>query len=398
MLSSHVLVNMSNLSSDKFIKKPSMSQVFSGTLVSLQIGRGIAALLVSLFHAGALIEINCGYTPVHGALAFGYAGVDFFFVLSGFIIFRRHIRDRGQPEKLVDFGWRRVVRIYPVYWLVTLAVLPVHFLVPTYGKGDELTVHAIITSLALVPTQQAPILVAGWTLIHEMWFYLLFACLIGVRGQWLRWVLGLWCACAAAFALAVIDPKIIVCQPWLRLIFSPFNFEFVLGCFAGWLVGVPRLQNVSPRIWQALVIGGVLLYLLAAASRLPVEIVGNRVMLMGLIAFLVVLGSAGNELGDVSRIGKNRRVWTLGLVLLGDASYSLYLLHVPTLSAGWKAAEVLGLVKVLGPLSTGLLIVIGCVVLSCLFHLWIEKPLVQKLRMKRLSLAANRSTANNLPR
>jgi peptidoglycan/LPS O-acetylase OafA/YrhL len=161
-------MKIGEFSSGESTEKPSISQVSSGTLVSLQIGRGIAAFVVALFHAGALVEINCGYTPAHGVFAVGYAGVDFFFVLSGFIIFRRHIQDRGRPEKLADFGWRRVVRIYPVYWLVTLAVLPVHFLVPTYGKGDELTVHAIITSLILIPTQQAPILVVGWTLIHDL--------------------------------------------------------------------------------------------------------------------------------------------------------------------------------------------------------------------------------------
>ena len=94
-------------SSGESIAKPSRSQIASGTLVSLQIGRGIAALLVALFHAGALVEINCGYSPLHGVLAFGYAGVDFFFVLSGFIIFRRHIRDRGRPEQLADFGLKR---------------------------------------------------------------------------------------------------------------------------------------------------------------------------------------------------------------------------------------------------------------------------------------------------
>ena len=69
------------------------------------------------------------------AFNFGYAGVEFFFVLSGFIMVLVHRRDFGQPSKALVFMRKRVVRIYPIYWLVMAFLLAIYFVSP--GRGPD---------------------------------------------------------------------------------------------------------------------------------------------------------------------------------------------------------------------------------------------------------------------
>jgi peptidoglycan/LPS O-acetylase OafA/YrhL len=93
-----------------------------GKLSGVQTARGVAALTVVLYHATRALSLPqyLGYIPFGNSLGFGHAGVDFFFVLSGFIIMHAHTADIGRPERLYRYMWRRVTRIYPIYWVVTL--------------------------------------------------------------------------------------------------------------------------------------------------------------------------------------------------------------------------------------------------------------------------------------
>lgn len=350
-------------------------------LESLQVGRGVAALLVVLVHATTFVRLNYNESFAGGLFIAGSAGVDFFFVLSGFIICHRHGRDIGHPERVADYGWRRLVRIYPVYWIVTLAILPAYFLVPHYGQGDETSPYVITTSLLLLPAYRSPILVAGWTLIHELWFYCLFAGLIAVRGRWFRWVAGVWVLGVAGFVFSVWDQRVLAANPWLRMVLAPVNFEFVLGGLAAWLVG-----RAAPLMGSSRVLLGVGLFAFAAFSLAPVTgqaLHLNRVLTFGVSSFLIVLGAAGWELAARSRPDGPAVSLPRGLVFLGDASYALYLLHGPVLSAACKLAVALGLVKSWGPDVAGWLAVVACVVVACGFHQWIEKPLLRWLRHRR---------------
>lgn len=371
----------------------------SDKLESLQIGRGVAALLVMLVHATTFVRLNYHETFAGNLFIAGSAGVDFFFVLSGFIIWHRHARDIGQPERVADYGWRRLVRIYPAYWIVILAILPAYFLVPRYGLGDETSPYIITTSLLLVPAYRPPILVAGWTLIHELWFYLLFAGLIAFRGRWFRWVVGLWVAGVAGFVSALWNSRLLAADPWLRTVLSPVNFEFVLGCLAAWLVSHPRLQRSTPRMWCAVLLAGGLAFttLMLVPALLPGAFLGNRVLGFGLSAFFIVLGAAGWDLS--TRTGQAAgSTLTRGPVFLGDASYSLYLLHGPVLSATCKLAVALGLVKSWGANTVGWLAVIASVVTACAFHRWIERPLLHWLRSRRSNQAENPAPEKSVSR
>jgi exopolysaccharide production protein ExoZ len=341
---------------------------------SLQVGRGVAALLVLLFHAGSLLQFNGGALFAGGVFRFGAAGVDFFFVLSGFIIFYRHARDFGHPERLGDYGWRRFARVYPVYWVVTLAVLPAYFLLPGFGQGYETRPDVVATSFLLLPANQGPVLYVGWSLVHELWFYLLIGGLIAFRGRWFRYPVAVWCAVVAGSAFWFQGTSWFS-NPWIRVAFSPLNFEFVLGCLAAWLVTRPRAAQIPNRIWRGLLGAGVAAFLGfgLAHSHVPEILSHHRVSAYGFSAFLIVLGAVGSTPWPPFR---SSRVMT-GMVFLGDASYSLYLVHVPVLSAVWKAAEVLGIEGFWGSQPVAWAAVATSIVTAGLFHRLIEGPLLR---------------------
>src|SRR5260221_9879970 len=102
-------------------------------LNSLQACRAVAAILAVLFHASVgifALDKYFGHKPFGPVFDFGFAGVDFFFVLSGFIMMHIHAADIGQPRALRAYLWKRFTRIYPAYWAVLIVLTPVFFLVP----------------------------------------------------------------------------------------------------------------------------------------------------------------------------------------------------------------------------------------------------------------------------
>ena len=100
----------------------------------IQALRGLAALLVVMFHTTELNHKNFQQEFLFNIFAFGSSGVDFFFVLSGFIIYFIHRFDVGQRNKLKPFLLKRLIRVYPMYWLVTLALLPYIFFNSLFGS------------------------------------------------------------------------------------------------------------------------------------------------------------------------------------------------------------------------------------------------------------------------
>ena len=101
---------------------------------SLQVYRGFAAILVVLYHASHNLSGYFNSTALSDFFAFGHAGVSFFFVLSGFIIFEIHRGDIGRPQQVKSYLYKRITRIYPAYWLVTLALVPAWLLVPSISS------------------------------------------------------------------------------------------------------------------------------------------------------------------------------------------------------------------------------------------------------------------------
>ena len=138
--------------------------------------RGLAALLV-VFHHGVLQFP--GLRDRYAHFEFGQAGVDIFFVISGFVIYLASIEGRIRPGEFVK---RRIVRIVPLYWVATLALVAAAVCAPQLFATTVVTPQNVGQSLLFIPSYSAafpdqiwPVLVPGWSLNYEMFFYGLFA-------------------------------------------------------------------------------------------------------------------------------------------------------------------------------------------------------------------------------
>ena len=235
-------------------------------LRTIQAARAIAANLVVFSH---LFFVEAKYTASGILPAFtlyGIAGVDLFFVVSGFIMVAVAGRDRGP----IEFLWRRVTRIYPTYWLVSLMVLATTLIAPTFVNSSITTPISLWRSFLLVPDRTFPLLAVGWTLVYEMYFYLAFAIFLALR---ISVFVGLIAWGVLILIIGAAFPDQIASSPVLRVVVSPLTAEFMMGAFVGMLW---RRRCVP----GALAVGAVGL---ALVDQLMEELVGL---------------SAGEEIGD----------------------------------------------------------------------------------------------------
>ncbi len=189
---------------------------------SLQAGRFLAAMAV-VFHHAVISVAEFVDTPPRSVATFldyGYLGVDFFFVLSGFII---HYTMTSKPKPALQFVFERLGRIFLPYWPIAVAMVAAYTILPQLsGSGRE---WGWLSSLTLFPTAFPPALSVAWTLQHELAFYLIYAMLFFSK----RLTLGLsmWCG-SLALANLTIFPE----GPITKLLLDPINVEFIAGVAA----------------------------------------------------------------------------------------------------------------------------------------------------------------------
>lgn len=313
--------------------------------------------MVVFFHAeGMAAEYFNGGWP-----SFGAAGVDIFFVISGFIMWITTAPERTTPS---SFMVNRIVRIVPLYWLMTLLLYGgwLIFRDPTQLPP----VSNLLQSLLFIPYASArtgdvqPLLITGWTLNYEMFFYTVFACGFLLARRYRMLFVG-----AVLGSLVASRYLVVPSSPMTMTYTSPLLIEFIIGC----LLGIVYERGALPRPAIAvslLIVGSVLLLnsgMLSASS-----IGGGRFVRWGLPAFLVVVG--------VLSLESSLKVWRLP-ALLGDASYSIYLTHSVVLST--LKSAVLIVAGTLPPLMVGGFIVAGCIAsiaAGVLVYRFVETPLL----------------------
>jgi len=356
-----------------------LSRPVPRNLFGLQAGRAIAALLVVLFHNSQSIFVlpkYWGEKPFGNVFDFGDSGVMFFFVLSGFIILHAHYNDLGHPSQILDYAWKRIRRIYPVYWVILAMTLPIYFLNPQMGEGYETHLGIILSSFALVhfDSPDAVILVS-WTLFHEVLFYALFAVALwrprvgfGVMAVWLL---------LSLLDLAPHSRSLLV-----DFYFSSLHLLFGFGMAAAWWVRRARVK------WPALAtLCGVVIFLAAGIERDEWDVlaVGWRAIFYGIGAALAVVGAV-----ELEREGRLRvPAW---LRLVGDASYSIYLVHFLALSFLAKAVWKLGLAHAVPAKMSFILLAVLATAMGVVWHVAVERPLLAFFgRRKNIGLRARSS-------
>ncbi|SFG60038.1 acyltransferase family protein [Methylobacterium gossipiicola] len=334
--------------------------------------RAFAALLIVIHHGQAEVaaladRAGLAFAPVTGLP--WPAGVDVFFVISGFIIVHASAPLYGRAGGRARFLAHRVARLVPLYWLVTTLYLALALAVPALLNGAGAPTPGTVAAAFLFwPVARPdgavqPLYGLGWTLNCEMFFYAVFALGLGWgRGRAVAWT-GAVLAGLVALAWAVPNPP----TP-LGFWGSPIVLEFALG--AG--LGLARARGLRLSLAPRLALAAAGLFSLAGAGE-PAP--PWRPLAYGGPALLLVAAAA---LGRETE-GRGNRI-TGAVVALGDASYALYLVHPFVLRAGREIVLRLGLVPVLGPWGALALMLVLSVVAALAVARFVEAPLTRAAR------------------
>jgi exopolysaccharide production protein ExoZ len=348
---------------------------------NIQVLRAVAALMVVVYHCGVEVETIAATGQISastftGALA---RGVPLFFVISGFIMVVTTAGRFGEPGAAVDFFRRRIVRIVPLYWIVTAAALTATILLPQLTKGSTEASY-VVSSFLFWPAARPdgylyPLATPGWTLNHEMMFYGLFAlALLASRRTGLLLLSTVLLVLIAARAASLV-PDGSALDFWGRPI--------VLGFLAGIAVGLiaERGLRLGAAASLLLLAAGFVLLLVPESQSHQEEHFWSSLIAAIAAALIVLAAAIGPQISP-------KGIWGF-VVSLGEASFALYLTHfflLRVLRVGWVAAlpaqSPLWLFFVLGSVAS--------TAVALAVWRWVELPMSRSLAPPRRASQAGR--------
>jgi peptidoglycan/LPS O-acetylase OafA/YrhL len=294
-------------------------------------------------------------------------GVEYFFVLSGVVIYLAHEKDIQNPSRFGQYVVKRFRRIYPMYWLVLIPLVAQYLLRPHVGADYQRNEWVIASGIALVHVRSLEVnLPVAWSLFHEVLFYGFFALLIWKRRSG-SVALVLWLAASVYFLVWHGN------QYLSSYLFSPLHLLFGMGMLAAWIL---RHKTVPFPGFAAMVGLGMFgsSIVLAMGNDFPVWVS----ILSGAGATFVILGTSALE--------RKGRIWIPEfLVFLGGASYSIYLLHYPFLMFAMPAIYRVSVrFHATVWMAMAVIVVLGTAA-GCAFHMWVERPMLKRLETINLS-------------
>lgn len=284
-------------------------------LIGIHYMRGIAAVMVVIFHAVSFMVIYKNYdSPIpHYILA---TGVDIFFVISGYLMVKTTDKYKNSRLDWKLFLYKRLTRIAPMYWLITIAISTAILYKPSISE-KQIDIAFFIKSLLFIPTYipgsdvQSTILPVGWTLVYEMFFYITFATLTAVNYK-----AGLTILIAFFFFLCFSHK--IMDNYYLSLYSNPIILEFIFGAL------VAKLPTLDPK--KSLAVLAIGFSALLVGSYIDGQDLEMRVISAGLGAAIIIYGASGLTTAKPLKLPS----------ALGDASYSIYLTHMYIIKVGAK--------------------------------------------------------------
>lgn len=286
-------------------------------LHSIQAARGIAALMVLALHSYLLDTKYLSSDVIPSFAELGHLGVDVFFVISGFVMAMTTGHAHRNSGNISRFIFKRLTRIYPIYWFYFFLLMPIVLYVPGIVNASQDEGPNIFRSFFLLPDNQVPLLLVAWTLVYELWFYAVFAIFLCFSRKTLPYLLVGWAV--VLVALNGFIPQ----SAFLRIAIGPYALEFILGAFA--YLATQRFPSTKGD--AALCIG-----LMAMAGCVIVwpaifkDQSASRMLAFGAPTALALFGLVKFE--KSGRFPKSRLIESLG-----NSSYSLYLSHLLVLSA-----------------------------------------------------------------
>ncbi|MCX7554165.1 acyltransferase [Marinicella sp. S1101] len=359
-------------------------------IINIQFLRTIATLMVVLFH------VFPHYINADGLIKqfmfllhqFGFIGVDMFFVISGFVIYKSSYRNNGQ-KKFLEFIYERAARIYLGYWPhMVIAIILVLWLQPVILERIDFIGSTFLTQ----PNFRELMIPVTWTLFFEVYFYLFFAFLLLFNKRHLSKILIVYFVAIVLVQLygIIIENNYAVgkfenMSLVNKLIFSPFCLEFIMGCLIGIYFDSRRVKSLGLLFVLTLIFFGLGFYyqqsellpsgLLAQGYNLP-----QRVFFYGFSAVFITMILIEVEL-------RGKQLFPKFSLLMADAAYSIYLSHLiiifVLLHSGFfsltnKYPELI--------MVSILFYIFVTSVYSILFFKYIENPLNQKARALRNKL------------
>jgi exopolysaccharide production protein ExoZ len=338
------------------------------TLLSIQVLRAGAALGVTICHiVGYEFTKQYGLPNALPSFTIGNAGVDVFFVISGFVMVYSSQPLFERPKAPQEFFLRRLARIVPLYWITTSIILG--YLLIQYGDlaKVQFTPEAVVASYLFIPYPQldgfmAPVHGVGWTLNYEMFFYLCF-CLALLFSR----LTGVLLVAAALCFLVALNRVLPLPNP-LGYLVEPIILEFVFGM----LIALIYRSGFRMKSALAAVIVVAALAAIAASGRwneLP------RVIVWGLPSACMVGALALAEYSATPN-----RLWR-GLSFLGDASYALYLVHPLAITLPRRVFP-----RVIDPATSpwlyAALLIATALIAAAVVHVLVEKPITRVLQRR----------------
>ncbi len=353
-------------------------------LKTIQVLRAIAALAVLFAHLHGIEARHSGETPlISKDWLSGVGGVDLFFVISGFIMVWVAWDAPQSARSAGKFLFARVTRIYPLWWLfagATCLYLYLSYGVPwdaeNLGRLGVSGQESLIKSFLLIPHDAYPVLSVGWTLMHEMYFYLVFAALLLLPQRFRIPALILWGLLVLATTSAQTTG--FYANTFLTLALFPMTLEFLMGAAIGLMIkaGTRRhsvLSCIAGLCW--------LIWAIVAVDFKSIDYLlpSQRTFAFGPAFALLIYGLVTLELK-----GKLEGRLPAKLVMVGDWSYALYLSHILVLSAVARLFfPVFGREGYLDNAVFLILAVISSIIASGLVYRFFENPLVDLFRKLR---------------
>jgi exopolysaccharide production protein ExoZ len=330
-------------------------------LTGIEAARGVAATLVLLYHVARYLDNAAGAPLLRSVFAFGHAGVDVFFVISGFIILFVHYDDVGEPTRLGRYVGRRFTRLMPTYWVALALTVAMHIA----GHQGAPSLPDLALSASLLPSNQDMVLGIAWTLRFEVLFYALFCVLIVSHRGGLA-ILALWLLATTLATVADVFPG------WVPVPFyGAYNVEFFLGMAVAYVL---RTRAV-PRPLFVLACG--LALFCAAAVLEDANLLDGYAdaarLAYGIPGAIIMLGVAEADRQNLLHVPAVLRT-------IGAASYSIYIFQFLCIGTAWQLLLATRLAHRLPAGASFVLLALAVLVGGVAMSRCVEHPLIRLLR------------------
>jgi exopolysaccharide production protein ExoZ len=349
----------------------------SNRMGSIQLLRFVAAAMVVVYHA--IVYIGPGSVSGFPEALYEYAwigatGVHIFFIISRFIMVltsRTVFAAEGATRRFIT---RRFIRIYPIYWIVAL----LYVVSGSVGVISlELNPTSTAFSLLLLPGYGPTIISPGWSLVYEVYFYLVFAFILLLPRRAALWTLTIFFVASVTLGVTTNIDQL---NALFKHMTNVLLIEFLAGALlAAWYLSGRMPEQLSNGRYLASVLAtAILLFMFAPTFQkfgIP-DVVG-----FGVPSFLLVVVAVASERTAKIRATIARFAW------LGDSSYAVYLVHVLVIQLllppmqpqifGWGGLLVATVLAIVASIVTGLVL-----------HLYLEAPLLIRLR-RHMGRSAN---------